>query len=224
MVALSRHDEVCVIDLGDGENRFTPAWIAELSGLLDELSGVEGPCAVLTVARGKFWSNGLDLDWLIEHRDQAGPYVASVQELYVKFLELPAYSIAVLQGHCFAAGALLALSMDARAMRVDRGFFCLPEIDLGIPFSTGMTSLVQDKLSADAAVESMLTAKRYGGAEALQAGIVESVHAEDELFDAALAKAEALASKAGPTMRAIRSQMYRGTIERLSADATLKLP
>jgi Delta3-Delta2-enoyl-CoA isomerase len=224
MVTLTIERDVVTIDLGDDENRFTVEWIAELSARLEEVAEMEGPRAVVTLARGKFWSNGLDLDWLIANRAKTAEYIGAVQHLFVQYLTLPAYSVAVLQGHCFAAGALLALAHDSRVMRADRGFFCLPEVDLGIPFTPGMSSLIQSKLSPDAAIEAMVTGKRFGGLEAAQVGIVEQALDEDQLLSVATTKAEALAEKAGEALAAIRSEMFRSTIESLNSDAGLTIP
>jgi enoyl-CoA hydratase/carnithine racemase len=33
---------------------------------------------------------------------------------------------------------MLALAHDWRVMRSDRGYFCLPELDLGMPLPVGM--------------------------------------------------------------------------------------
>jgi enoyl-CoA hydratase/carnithine racemase len=224
MIAFTQVGKVFEINLGDGENRFSVSWIQELSEALDDVANTEGPRAVITTATGKFWSNGLDLDWMIEHRDEITPYIKSMQHLLVQFLTLPAYSIAVLQGHCFAGGALLALAQDERVMRQDRGFFCLPEVDLGIPFTPGMTQLIQAKLSADTAVDAMLTGRRFGGEEAHHAGIVQGALSEEELRAHALERAESLASKAGPTLQAIRTQMYRSVIASLESDSGLTIP
>ena len=70
-----------VLNLGDDENRFSRAWMTAVSDALDEVDAAEGPRALLTIGTGKFWSNGLDLDWLTANLDQAGPYVDQVQAL-----------------------------------------------------------------------------------------------------------------------------------------------
>ena len=224
MATLNREGDVFLLNLGDDENRFTQAWVQEVSAALDEVAGADGPRALVTVATGKFWSNGLDLDWMLANRDQTLPYIKSVQHLFVQLLTLPAYSIAAIQGHCFAAGALLALAQDTRIMRADRGFFCLPEVDLGIPFTPGMSGLIQGKLSADTALETMITGRRYGGDDARAAGIVSQSLSEDELLPAAMALASELAGKAGATMKTIRSEMFHSTIESLESEAGLRLP
>jgi len=224
MPTLQRTDDVYVLDLGDDENRFTREWMTDISEALDEIDGAEGPRALLTVASGKFWSNGLDLDWLTSNVDKAGEYVGQVHELLVRMLTTQVPSIAVLQGHTFAAGALLALGHDFRIMRSDRGFFCLPEVDISIPFSPGMSAMIQGRLTPNTAHEAMCTGRRYGGNDALEAGIVSQALTEEELLPAATELARSLAPKAGTTLQTIRSTMYREAIDLMSGTTELSLP
>ena len=46
-------------------------------------------------------------------------------------------------GHVYAAGGLLALAHDYRIMREERGWFCLPEINLPLPFTVSMIELAK---------------------------------------------------------------------------------
>ena len=208
MPTLDRQDDVFVLDLGDTENRFHPDWLAAVDAALDEVEGPEGPRALVTAATGKFFSNGLDLDWLFAHADQHATYVADVQTLLARFLALPCITVAAMQGHAFAAGAMLSLAHDFRVMRADRGFWCLPEVDIGLPFSPGMSALVQARLAPQVAHEAMSTGRRYGGEDALAARIVDRAVAEDEVRSAALEIAGPLAGKAGETLGTIKSRMY----------------
>jgi Delta3-Delta2-enoyl-CoA isomerase len=144
---LDRNGEVFVVDLGSDENRFNPSSIAELNKLLDEVEAADEPRALVLAATGKFWSNGLDLEWMAAHQDQVLAHVDAVHALFARVLTLPVPTVAALQGHTFAAGAMLALSADFRVMRADRGYFCLPEADIRIPFTPGMGALIQARLS-----------------------------------------------------------------------------
>jgi enoyl-CoA hydratase/carnithine racemase len=222
--SLTRTGEVFVLDLGDDENRFSPAWIAAVLDALAEVAGADGPRALVTTATGKFWSNGLDLDWLLAHPDESAGYVASVQELFARTLVLPVPTVAVLQGHCFAAGALLAAGHDTALMREDRGFFCLPEIDIHIPFAPGMSALVAARFPHRTAHEAMLTGRRYGGTDAEAAGIVARALPEAELLPAAMAWAGSQAAKAGPTMGTIKATLYAGVVDLLRQETRLALP
>jgi enoyl-CoA hydratase/carnithine racemase len=220
MPSLERDDEVFLLKLGDTENRFTPEWVATTRGLVAEVAAAPGPAALVTVADGKFWSNGLDLDWLTAHLDQAGGYVADVQQLFTELLVLPVPTVAALQGHVFAAGAMLALAHDWRTMRADRGFFCLPEVDIGIPFTVGMDAMIRAKLPVATAVEAMTTGRRYGGHDALTAGIVTSAVDEAAVTADALEMARPLAAKAGETLGTIKARMYADVVERLAQAET----
>ena len=208
MAQLDRNGEVFVLHLGDDENRFNPDSVGALQAAREEVAGASGPRALFTTATGKFWSNGLDLDWLGAHAEEAGPFVDAVHGLLATALALPVPAVAACQGHVFAAGAMLALAHDARVMRADRGFFCLPEVDISIPFTPGMGALIQARLPQPVQHEAMTTGRRYGGEDARAAGIVDAAVGLDDVLPTAVERAGALAGKAGPTLGAIKEGMY----------------
>ena len=215
MPQLDRDGDVYVLDLGATENRFHPDSVAALNAVLDEVEAAAAPRALVTTATGKFWSNGLDLEWVGAHLEDSGTFVDSVHALLARVLAFPVPCVAALQGHTFAAGAMLALAHDQRVMRADRGFFCLPEVDIHIPFTPGMGGLIQARLSPQAAHEAMTTGRRYGGADALAAGIVDATADEDAVLATAVQRAGALSGKHGPTLAAIKQSMYASALAAL---------
>ena len=217
MPTLDRDGDVRILDLGSDENRFSPDWLAAVGDALAEVATADGPRALVTKATGKFWSNGLDLDWLGAHGDQLASYVDSIHAVFAQLLVLPVPTVAAVQGHCFAGGAMLALAHDWRYMRADRGFLCLPEVDIHIPFTPGMSGLIQSKLTPATATDAMTTGRRYGGAEAAAAGIVTEAVDEEKVFARAVEHAAALTGKAGPTLGTIKERMYAGPVAALAA-------
>jgi len=215
MPSLSRHEDVFLLDLGDDENRFNPDWVGSVNSLLDEVEAAAAPRALVTVAQGKIWSNGLDLEWLAANPESANAFLTQVHELFARMLTIGVPTVAALQGHTFAAGAMLALAHDQRVMRADRGYFCLPEVDINIPFSPGMSALVMARLPIAAAHEAMTTGRRYGGADALAAGIVQAAVSEQEVLPHAIALAAPLAGKDPATLTAIKGRMYAGAVAAL---------
>jgi enoyl-CoA hydratase/carnithine racemase len=214
MPFLTHHDGVHVLHLGDDENRFSLAWLAAVDAALDEV--VAAPAPLVTVGDGKQYSSGLDLEWLMANLDQLPAYVGQVQALLARVLTLPVPTVAAINGHSFAAGAMLALAHDWRVMREDRGYFCLPEVDIKIPFSDGMAALIQAKLSPRAALDSMSTGRRYPAPDALAAGIVDAVAPEAAVLDTALAMVRELAGKDATTLGRIKSTMYADAVAALS--------
>ncbi|NUP65061.1 MAG: enoyl-CoA hydratase/isomerase family protein [Nonomuraea sp.] len=212
-----RHDApVFVLDLGDGENRFSPDWMKAVHSLLDTVVDDPGPAALVVAGQGKFFSNGLDLEWLAGNGDQLLPYLADVHALLARLLVLPVPTVAAVNGHAFGAGAMLALACDFRVMRADRGYFCLPEVDIHAPFSPGMAALVQSKVTPAAAVASMTTGHRFGGVEARDLALVDAVADESTLVEAAAARVRELAGKDRATLGAIKSTMYATALAALT--------
>ncbi|HNP02808.1 MAG TPA: enoyl-CoA hydratase/isomerase family protein, partial [Agitococcus sp.] len=144
---LSREGTVWVLTLTNGENRLNDDVLAEFNTALDTIENIEGNGAVvITSADPKFWSNGIDLNFVQEKGGMAylvKEFAPRLDQLLMRIARFPLPVIACLNGHAYAGGALIAAACDFRTMRADRGRFCFPEVDIKIPFTPIMTEIVR---------------------------------------------------------------------------------
>jgi enoyl-CoA hydratase/carnithine racemase len=212
MIDLSRDGEVFVLRLDHGENRFGPELIEGWNQALDEVEKADGPKALVTTGTGKFYSNGLDLDYMMS--DASGDentYLSQVMGIMERVLFFPAYTVAAMNGHAFGAGAQTALGHDLRIMRTERGYFCMPEVDMKADLHPGMTAIIQARLPHQTAHEVVVTGTRYGAELALEKKIVDVILPEEEVLPHAIAVAASYASKAHPIMGTLKRGMYPAT-------------
>ena len=217
MIEASRAEEVVVLTMKAEENRFNLPMLEAFEQVLDQVEADEAALAVVLTGEGKFFSNGLDLEWMMEAGEESTRQVVEgLQALYMRLLAFPVPVSAAINGHAFAGGAMLALACDERVMREDRGYFCLPEVDINIPFVSGMSKLIQAKLTPAAAHKAMLGGHRFGGPEALQWGIVDELAAEDQVLSTAIERTKPLSGKNRVVASAIKNVMYHDAIEALA--------
>ncbi|HWJ63134.1 MAG TPA: enoyl-CoA hydratase/isomerase family protein [Acidimicrobiales bacterium] len=218
MIDLTRDGDVFILRLDDDENRLSPGNLDTIGQVLHEVEDADGPKALVTVGTGKFFSNGLDLDYLGANPSDLTSYLFRVHSLFTRLLSMPCATVAAQNGHTFAAGAMLAICHDHRVMREDRGYWCLPEVDLGMPFTEGMNALIPARVPPMTAHEAMVTGRRYTGPDALAAGIVNELAAEDQVLPRAVEVAASLASKAGPGIAGIRTHLHAHVIGHLQGN------
>jgi enoyl-CoA hydratase/carnithine racemase len=218
MWTLEKQGEVFVLRMNAGENRFESEAIRRWNELLDEAEAAAGPKALVTTGAGKFYSNGLDLDYMQSGEVEPGAYVESVLAIMSRVLTFPAITVAAMNGHAFGAGAQMALAHDYRIMRKDRGYFCMPEIDLGMPLHPGMTALIQARLPIQTAHEVIATGTRYSAELALEKSIVDRVEDEANVVSSAVELATGLAAKAAPVMSRLKAEMYPQVVDAMGAN------
>lgn len=215
-IEVAHRGPVMAVTMDRGENRLHPELLAALESVLDEIEGGDAPAALVLAGSGKFFSNGLDLEYMGANPDEAAAILARVHALLGRVLALDVPTVAALNGHAFAAGAMLALACDVVVMRSDRGYFCLPEADLGLPFTPGMNALITARLSPPVAHRAMVTGHRFTGTEALAAGIATELATAAEVRERATALAGDLAGKPRHGIAAIKQGMYGDVIAALS--------
>ncbi|MFN8052342.1 MAG: enoyl-CoA hydratase/isomerase family protein [Acidimicrobiales bacterium] len=208
IIERSTHGDVVVLTWNDGENRYRGDSVAAWHAALDDVEATEGPVALVVTGTGKFFSNGLDLDWMNANRDETQEMLGGVHRLLGRIMLLDCYSVAAVNGHAFAGGAMLTCGFDERVMRDDRGYWCLPEVDLGLPLTPAMYAAVAAHLPPPTLHESIITGRRYDAAEALAAGIVEHTAPEADVLGLAIERAQAMASKNRSVIAVHKRQMY----------------
>lgn len=196
-----------VLDLGADQNRQGVIWLQEVNDLLDEVLASPAT-SLVTTGTGKFYSNGLDVAEAEGPVELDPDYVRRLQAVYRRVLTLPMPTAAAVNGHAFGGGALLAMAHDYRVMRTERGFFCFPEVNIGIAFTEGMAALVQSKLSAAQARDAMLTGRRFDGDQAAAAGLVDEAVPVDQLVERAVQLASAHVPAHPQTLGAVKEIMY----------------
>jgi enoyl-CoA hydratase/carnithine racemase len=193
-ITLRDEGSVAVITWNEGENRVNLDSLARLNDLMEEIEDRPGPLAVVLTGSGKFFSNGLDLERFSSDVDELMATLEEAKRTVGRLMLLPAYSVAAINGHAFAAGALISLGFDYRVMREDRGYWCMNEIEIGLPLDEELFSIMSHRLPAATATHAALTAHRYGAPEALAAGIVEATASESAVLSHALSVAERYAN------------------------------
>jgi len=210
IVDLKKQGDVFILTMQSGENRFNPTFINAMNEALDSVEKADGPAALVTIGgEDKFYSNGLDLVWLSgDGLKEAPEFIKAVLRFLGRFMAFPVPTAAAINGHAFAAGAMLALAHDFRVMRADRGFFCLPEVDINIPFAPGMTALIKSRLTPNVFRRLLLTGARIGGIEAKDLGVVDEAVPAENVLPRAIASVAPLANKNRYTYGAIKRGMY----------------
>ena len=208
MIDLESEGDVRILRMREGENRFNRSFVDAFHAALDEVSAIDGSVALVTVGEGKYFSNGLDLEWLMADGATDTGFIDDVHRMLHRVLTLDMITVAAINGHAFAGGAMLATAFDQRIMREDRGFWCLPEVDLGLPLTTEMYDGLAAHLPRPALAEAALTGRRYTGPEALAAGIVTEVAPEAEVFERAVAVAASMAGKDRTVIAAHKRLLY----------------
>lgn len=221
MTELTRCGDVFVLDISDTpdeDHRFTFERIAALDGALTEVEASEGPAALVVTAQGKFFSNGLVPELFVDPE-----YTTAYQRLVARFLVTEVPTVGALNGHCYAGALVFTLAFDERYARTERGFLCLPEAMIRVPFTAGLAAIVMARLAPQVAHRAMVLAQRFDAESALGAGIVDGTVPVEDLLETTVARATELAPLRGPVLGSIKTARYSGVVEALHRTATLTI-
>lgn len=221
MCSLERHGNVFVLTLtGEDDHRLGPVLIDSIRSALSQVKAqATTGTALVTTARGKFFSNGFDLAWAqaagsrTGARDRLRHLIDVLKPVVAELLSFPMPTVAAVNGHAAAAGFLLALSHDYVLMRGDKGILYMSEVDIGLTLPDYFAALFRSKVgSAQARRDILLKAKKIKGEEAVRMGIVESAayDSEEKVVEASMRLGEQLAARKwnGQVYAEIRKSLY----------------
>ncbi len=229
-ITVDRQERVAVLTMNhEGENRFHPDFMNEMLALLDELEDDAGVGAlVLTGGDPKFFCNGLDLAWCMAHAadpEALVSYTSLMNRMYRRWCLFPKGTVAAINGHVFAGGLFLAAHLDFRLMREDRGWACMPEVDMNIPLLPGMIAICKEVMTPAGFRRMYYTGERLGGPAAVEAGLVDAAVPAADLLPRSVELAAVLAAKRTDTFAEMKRRSRAAVVRALDEeDPPLFLP
>jgi enoyl-CoA hydratase/carnithine racemase len=158
----------------------------------------DGASVVVVSGSGGIFSSGVDVTTVQAQAEGEviAPYLQFTEfgNHLAAFGALPMVKIAKIEGFCFGAGVVLASYCDVR-FSAEETTFCLPELDLGSPFSGGGFDRLAYFFGHTKIVDLILTARRFPAAEAATAGFLTNVVPAPSLDQRVTEYAEALAAR-----------------------------
>lgn len=173
-------DEIAVITLDDGKaNAMNHEFFSELSTALDQAEG-DGAGAIIFTGRVGFFSAGLDLKFVPTLAPQA---LREFRETFARVM-LRVYSfsvptLAALEGHAIAGGAILAFSCDLRFAINGPYRIQMNEVAIGLPLPSWMALVCYSAIPSRWRTEALLHARAYSPQEAFERGIIDELVERD---------------------------------------------
>ncbi|MGD9975846.1 MAG: enoyl-CoA hydratase/isomerase family protein [Desulfatirhabdiaceae bacterium] len=223
LVDYRQDGHVAIITLNSGENRFNPVFLNAFLQTLDDVeSKTDATTLVVTSAHDKIFSNGIDLEWLvpvIQRQDIQGAkdYFYLLNRLFTRIVSFPMITVAAINGHAFAGGAILCCAFDFRFMRSDRGFFCFPEIDLGIPFLPGMNALLKKAIPLYKMEEMEYTGMRMTADQCAEHHIILKACHINDLMNEVMTFARSV-NKRRPVIGEMKKRLNQGILHAIAVE------
>ena len=220
----TKDETVAILTLTNGENRQNLVFAKTLNAMLDEIIADKSVTALIITSNDpKNFSQGIDVEWIMgqAQKNEHQPVIDFINEMDVVFKKLllyPVPAIAAINGHAFGNGSIVACACDFRFMRSDKGFFCFPEVNIGIPFRWGMNAFVKKAIPLHILSQMQFTGNRYGAPELEKHNIIVKACAnQEDLMVQALAFAKTFQKKRG-IFGELKNRLYADIIKVLDSD------
>jgi enoyl-CoA hydratase/carnithine racemase len=219
----AKDETVAILTMTNGENKQNLDFAKTLNAMLDEIIADKSVTALIITSNDeKNFSQGIDVEWILaklqkKEYQPVNDFISGMDDVFKKLLLYPVPVIAAINGHAYGNGSIMSCACDFRFMKSDRGFFCFPEVNLGIPFRRGMNAFIKKAVPMYKLSEMQLTGNRYGAPE-LEAHhiILKACVNKEELMAEALAFAKTFQKKRG-IFGELKKRLYRDIIEILDA-------
>lgn len=181
---------------GKSANVLTEGTLAELAGHLATLRGTPGlQGVILTSGKPGTFIAGADIREFVPLLADPAATIAELcqrgQALLRQLAELPAVTIAAIEGPCLGGGLELSLWCDRRIVSTHpKTMLGLPEVKLGLIPGWGGCARLPRLTGLGTAVEMITTGNALNATTAVQAGLADAAVPSDQLIVAAIAMVE----------------------------------
>ncbi len=227
IVEWQKDGTVAIMIMNNGENLHNPTWAQTMLDTYEEiLADQEIKALVLTSSDPKNFSLGVDLGWVIAQQQNddfpaMSDWLHLNSKVFKAMLMAPIPTIAAVNGHAFGNGAMLAGACDFRFMRSDRGYFSLPEVNLGIQLAPSMVEWMRRIMPYHLFTRMLLTGDKIAADELEKHGvIIKACESAEKTLEEAVAYARTF-QKSRTTVLEMKTRVYKHVLDRMDTEDNL---
>jgi len=127
-------------------------------------------------------------------------------------------TVALMNGHCYAAGLMLAMAHDYRLAPTPRGFFCLPELTYGLPLTPAMVAIFRHKIGPTALRDLTLEAAQLTGQQVVDMGVADALAAGPDDAWAFIAQRKLTEKAKSGVYGTIKAEVHKDLIKELAGE------
>lgn len=217
MIERTEHGENVVLTLSNGRANALGTGMLEALRTAIEGETTDPPRGLILTGAGSMFSAGLDL-LALENADEAqiGALGEALVEAMRAVFAFPRPTVAAINGHAIAGGALLALACDRRFVAAGKAKFGLTEAQLGLAIPPSLLEMLRYPLARPVLEQVVYTGAVFSVDEARSMGLVEDVVDSADLLDRSVAAIEEWTPSV-PAFADVKGRLHAQTLERLDA-------
>jgi len=189
-------DGIAQITMDDGKaNAMNWGFFKEMGKSMDQAES-DGAKVLVITGRPGFFSGGLDLKLLPTlSASELGDFLITFARTMLRVFSFPVPTIAAINGHAIAGGAMLTFACDRRFALDGPYRIQMNETLIGLPLPSWMFLIARSAIPSRWRNEALLHARAYNPNEALERGILDAVAQDAESLAAQVSLPAYAASK-----------------------------
>jgi enoyl-CoA hydratase/carnithine racemase len=195
-------------------NAFRQATLREFIAILDDVQADDTVRVLVITGQGRAFSAGIDLKEMAYPSSDSLPLKQAYDELQAiqnvtrRMVHLPKIIIAAVNGIAVGIGVELSLASDIR-LAAEEATFAFTEVKRALFETNGVMYFLPRLVGQGRAMQMLLTGEKVLAQEALNAGLVTRVVAQQQLVEYAMDMARTIAVNAPISVRLVKQTMQR---------------
>ena len=195
-------------------NAFRQATLREFIAILDDVQADDAVRVLVITGQGRAFSAGIDLKEMAYPSSDSLPLKQAYDELQAiqnvtrRMVHLPKIIIAAVNGIAVGIGVELSLASDIR-IAAEEATFAFTEVKRALFETNGVMYILPRLVGQGRAMQMLLTGEKVLAHEALNAGLVTRVVAQQQLVEYAMDMAQTIATNAPISVRLVKQTMQR---------------
>jgi enoyl-CoA hydratase/carnithine racemase len=195
-------------------NAFRQATLREFKSILDDVQADDTIRVVIITGNGRAFSAGIDLKEMansssdVRTLKQEYDELQAIQDVTRRMVHLPKIIIAAVNGIAVGIGVETALASDIR-LAADKATFAFTEVKRALFETNGVMYILPRLVGLGRALQMLLTGEIVSALDALNAGLVTRVVAQEQLMEYAIDMAQTIAANAPLSVRLVKQTMQK---------------